>query len=184
MRIPVRQLLRSLPLLLAVCVTVVSACDEQDPFIVPDRSPLDIWRDDVQFVDATNVPQAQIDRFVAANNMDTLVTETGLVYQLDDPGGAERPSVGDSVTVDYRGYLVDGRIFDQTTVQGPAEFPLTNLIDAWKEGIPLMGRGGRMWMVVRPSLGYGTGGNPRAGISGSSVIVFEIELVDFVDLTP
>lgn len=180
MQLSLGRYLRYLPVLLAVALTGLSACeDEDDRFVVPDRSPLDIWLDDVEFIDATNVPQVQIDRFVAANDIDTTVTETGLVYEMLAEGAGERPLPGASVTVNYRGYRVDGRIFQQSTVQGPATFSLDGLIAAWSEGIPLMRRGGRMWMIVRPSLGYGSNGNPNAGIGGSTVIVFEIDLVDF-----
>ena len=191
MRLPLRLALRGLPLLLAVGLTTWSACDDEDAFVAPSRTPLDIWREDVRFIDATNVPEVQIDRFVEANAMDTVMTASGLVYQLDAAGGAERPSPGDSVVVNYKGYLVTGATFDQTFVEfGPQGFDIGNapeqgrLIEAWEEGLQYMGRGGRMWMVARPDLAYGDSGRPRSGIPPSAVLLFEIELVDFVDRTP
>ena len=192
MRLSLRQYFRLPTLLLFAGAAALGACQEEDPFVQPTRTPLDIWEEDVQFIDATNVPQVQIDRFVEVNGItDTVVTETGLVYQLSDAGGSERPSPGDSVTVNYRGYLVTGFIFDETTVErGASTFRIGNtpeqgrLVEAWEEGMQYMGRGGRMWMIARPSLGYGNNGLPRARIPGSAVLVFEIELVDFVDMTP
>ena len=182
---------RLLTVALVACLGALSACDDEDNrFVIPDDSPLDIWRDDVEFVDATNVPQVQIDRFVEANDMDTVVTATGLIYQLDDAGGVGRPAPGDSVVVNYRGYFVTGQVFDETTVsRGSSGFNLGNpapnrLIEAWEEGLQYMGPGGRMWMVVRPSLGYGTAGRPRAGIPPSTVLIFEIDLVEVIDRTP
>lgn len=184
MQISVYRFPPAVPLALAACLTVVSACsNEDDRFVVPDDSPLDIWLEDVEFIDATNVPQVQIERFVAANGIDTTVTETGLVYEMLEEGTGDHPSADARVTVNYRGYKVNGQIFDQSTVQGPSELQLTAVISAWTEGLQLMRPGGRMWMLVRPSLGYGSAGVTARGvrISGSDVIVFEIDLIEFTE---
>lgn len=138
------------------------------------------WEENVVFIDATNTPTVQINRFVAANNMDTVMTASGLVYAIQNPGETEKPTATSTVQTWYKGYLTDGRVFDQTFT-APAEFSLDGaLIQGWKEGIPKIGKGGRMWLLVRPSLGYGN--SPPASspiITDNTVLVFEIELEDF-----
>ena len=176
----VSRFLRALPLALFACLTVWSACDDEPGFVVPDNSPLDIWidRQDIAFVDATNLPQVQIDRFVEANDIDTTVTASGLVYEMLTEGSGASPSPTDTVLVSYRGYLVDGRTFDETTGT-PRTFPLRNLIRAWQEAIPLIGRGGEIQILAPPSIAYGQNPPPGTGITANSVLVFDIELVDF-----
>ncbi len=163
--------------LFALLVTL-AACNKDDD--VPEVElgiPPPAWKTGITFIDPTNIPDSLVNRFVRANNMDTVQTASGLVYQIDEPGGAEKPSSTSTVTVHYRGYLLNGRIFDQTDERGPRTFNLDGLIPAWKEGIPKLGRGGRMWMVVRPGLAYGNRASDR--IPANSVIVFEIQLLDF-----
>ncbi len=166
-------------LALMAFLVVLAACSKDDDPATPSTPvvPPPEWKTGITYVDATNAPQIQIDRFVAANDMDTVQTPSGLVYQIDEPGGAEKPTLSSRVTAHYRGYLLNGRIFDQTDSRGPRAFPLSGVIPAWKEGLQKIGRGGRMWMVARPSLAYGSQASQQ--IPANSVLVFEIQLVDF-----
>jgi len=125
---------------------------------------------------ATGTPQEQIDRFVEVNDMDTVVTSSGLVYVIQQPGEGTKPTPSSTVSSRYRGYLVDGRVFDATDGGNARQFPLDRVIPAWTEGVPLIAPGGRIWMLVRPSLGYGSAGRSNTIITGSSVMVFEIQL--------
>lgn len=169
-------MLRALALF-ALCLTL-AACNKSDDD-TPTETPIPPpeWRTGINFVDLTNVPQVQIDRFVEANGIDTVQTASGLVYHIDEPGGAEKPTASSSVAAHYRGYLLNGRIFDQTTAAGPRAFNLNQVIAGWTEGLQKIGRGGKIWMVVRPSLGYGSGASQQ--IPANSVLVFEIQLIDF-----
>ncbi|MFK8057885.1 MAG: FKBP-type peptidyl-prolyl cis-trans isomerase [Saprospiraceae bacterium] len=139
--------------------------------------PAPEWEENVAFVAADGTPDAQIDLFVAANNMDTVVTESGLVYVILEPGSSERPSANSRIVAWYKGYTVDGTIFDQSG-STPFTSSLTNLIQGWQEGIPLLGKGGKMWMLLKPELAYGDR-PPSSDITTTSVLVFEIELADF-----
>ena len=129
---------------------------------------------------ATGVPiDEQIDTFIADNNLtDVQRTSSGLVYVILEPGGPERPTVADDITINYRAYLTDGRTFDETSGT-PRTFPLGNLIRAWQEAIPLIGRGGEILILAPPSIAYGQNPPRGTGITSNSVLVFDIELVDF-----
>jgi FKBP-type peptidyl-prolyl cis-trans isomerase len=125
--------------------------------------------------------QAEIDRdiilqFIEDNNLDAIEDESGLFYVIDVPGGADKPLLSDSVTIDYRGSLVNGTVFDQTTAN-PATFLLDDLILGWKIGIPKFGREGSGVLLVPSALGYG---DRQIGIiSANSVLIFDITLRAF-----
>ena len=121
----------------------------------------------------------QIEAYLKSNSLSgEQTTSTGLVYLVEEPGGDEKPVVNDQITIHYKGYLTDGKVFDQT--QGsPRSFGLYQLIAAWQEAIPMIGRGGKIKILAPPSTAYGNNPPPGTGITPTSVLVFDIELVDF-----
>lgn len=83
-----------------------------------------------------------------------------------------------TVKVDYYGWFVDGREFDSSHKRGiPAEFQLNKVVAGWTEGVSGMNVGGKRYLIVPPNLGYGTNGNPRAGIGPLDYLVFEVDLL-------
>ena len=121
----------------------------------------------------------QIEAYLKANSLKgEQTTSTGLVYIVEAPGGDEKPVVEDKITIHYKGYLTDGTVFDQTT-GSPRTFGLYQLIAAWQEAIPMIGRGGKIKILAPPSTAYGNRPPPGSGITPQSVLVFDIELVDF-----
>jgi FKBP-type peptidyl-prolyl cis-trans isomerase FklB len=100
-------------------------------------------------------------------------TASGLQYRVITPGTGKKPAATDSVTVHYRGTLIDGTEFDSSYARGqPATFPLNGVIAGWTEGVQLMQEGGKSELVIPASLAYGDKG-PLAG----QVLVFEVELI-------
>ncbi|MEM1356750.1 MAG: FKBP-type peptidyl-prolyl cis-trans isomerase [Bacteroidota bacterium] len=122
--------------------------------------------------------QKSLEDYIAENNLTVQEGPEGLLYVIEEPGGTERPTINADVTVNYVGQLTDGRIFDQTDGT-PRNFPLRNLIRAWQLGIPLVGEGGRVKLLVPPSLGYGSQG--QGTIPGNANLVFDIELISFTE---
>lgn len=123
-------------------------------------------------------PEVQIEQYLTDNNITgETTTSSGLVYIIDEPGNAEKPTLSSDITINYQGYLIDGTVFDETTGT-PRTFPLANLILSWQEGIPLIGKGGKIKLISPPSLAYGN--SPRGDvIKAGDVLVFDIELIDF-----
>ena len=104
-------------------------------------------------------------------------TASGLYYIIQKSGGTTHPTLNSVVTVNYKGYLVDGTVFDSSTAGNPIEFPLYRLIYGWQEGLPLIGAGGKMTLFVPSALGYGA--TPTGKIPANSVLIFDLELVSF-----
>ncbi len=115
-----------------------------------------------------------IEAYLADNNLIAQSTQTGLFYVIDDPGTSDRPTLQDQITIAYTGYLLNGQVFDSSL---SATFPLANLIEGWKQGIPLFGRGGKGKLILPSHLGYGNRALP--GIPPNSVLVFDIHLINF-----
>ena len=67
---------------------------------------------------------------------------------------------------------MDGSTFDSGN---GVEFPLSNLITGWQEGIPLLSPGGKITLYLPPSLAYGT--NASGSIPRNSNLIFTIDLI-------
>lgn len=117
---------------------------------------------------------AEIEQYLADNNLTAEKTETGLHYIITEEGDGNFPTVQDEVTVNYTGYLTTKTIFDQNL---NSKFPLANVIKGWQEGIPKISRGGSGILLIPASLGYGS--QATQTIPGNSVLIFEVDLLDF-----
>ena len=102
--------------------------------------------------------------------------DSGLQYEMLRDGSGPKPSVMDTVTVNYKGTLVDGTVFDSSYDRGqPATFPLMAVVPGWKQGIPLMSVGSKYKLYIPPDLGYGS--QDKGVIPPNSVLIFEVELL-------
>ena len=120
----------------------------------------------------------EIRDFIARKNW-TIAERTpdGLFVVIDVPGSLEKPTASSTVTVDYRGYLLNESVFDSSFGKTPLTIGLNQVIRGWTIGIPKFGRGGKGKILMPPSLGYGDRG--QNGIPANSVLIFDVELIDF-----
>lgn len=102
-------------------------------------------------------------------------TSDGLVYKILEKGKGKSPTIKNKVVVNYRGYLPDGKTFDQNTKGEPVEFDLNGLIEGWKKGLSLISEGGKIRLLVPAHLAYGEQGVPPR-IPPSTPLLFDIEL--------
>lgn len=119
------------------------------------------------------------EEFLAENaeRPEVLVTESGLQYEVLEEGDGPTPTAEDTVTVHYRGTLIDGTEFDSSYERGePATFPLGRMIPGWIEGLQLMPVGSKYKFWVPAELGYGEGAPPEIG--PNQMLIFEVELLD------
>jgi FKBP-type peptidyl-prolyl cis-trans isomerase FkpA len=126
--------------------------------------------------------QAEVDRqlileHLASNNITAEEHPSGIFYVITTEGTGTNPGPGAQVTVKYRGYLLNGNTFDQTTGSQTATFSLSDLIPGWQISIPLLKKGGKGTFWIPSELGYG--GISLPDIPANSVLVFDIELVNF-----
>jgi FKBP-type peptidyl-prolyl cis-trans isomerase FklB len=100
-------------------------------------------------------------------------TASGLQYRVVTQGNGKKPTAADTVTVHYKGTLVDGTEFDSSYKRGqPATFPVSGVIPGWTEALQLMPIGSKYELAIPPALAYGSQG-PLA----NQVLLFEVELL-------
>jgi len=105
-------------------------------------------------------------------------TASGLQYKAIKEGTGAQPKATDTVTVNYRGTLINGTEFDSSYKRGePASFPLNGVIKGWTEGLQLMKVGSKYQFFVPPNLAYGER-TVGPDITPNSTLIFEVELLD------
>ncbi len=102
---------------------------------------------------------------------------SGLQYKVLVEGTGKTPGQDDTVTVNYRGALIDGKEFDSSYKRGePATFPLAGVIPGWTEALQLMKEGSKWQLFIPSALAYGEGG-AGPDITPNSSLIFEVELI-------
>jgi len=102
---------------------------------------------------------------------------SGLQYKVLTPGKGKKPSAADTVSVHYRGTLIDGTEFDSSFKRNePATFPVSGVIPGWTEALQLMEEGAKWQLVIPAALAYGERGAGQQ-IGPNSTLVFEVELI-------
>ena len=107
--------------------------------------------------------------------------KSGLVFISTLAGTGKQPAATDTVSVHYKGTLIDGTEFDSSYKRGqPTEFPLSGVIKCWTEGVAKMKVGGKAKLVCPSDIAYGDRG-AGANIPGGATLVFEVELLAIKD---
>jgi len=144
--------------LLAFVITLFLSCDSNDQ----------------EKVNYKVQNEQDIAAYINENNLNAQKSESGLYYVINEEGSGERPTSNSNVTVAYKGYYLNGSVFDQSDANG-ISFGLQQVIKGWTEGITYFKEGGSGLLLVPSHLGYGS--NDNRGIPGGSVLIFEIKLI-------
>lgn len=103
-------------------------------------------------------------------------TASGLQYEVLKEGTGPNPKATDTVTVNYKGTLMDGTTFDSSYDRGqPATFVLNQVIPGWTEGVQLMKPGAKYKFYIPSNLAYGEQAPPQIG--PNAPLIFEVELL-------
>lgn len=120
------------------------------------------------------------ERFLAENKKkEGVVTlPSGLQYKIIKEGAGKSPKETDTVTVNYKGALIDGTEFDSSYRRGqPASFPVKGVIKGWTEALQLMKEGAKWELYIPSNLAYGERGAGRS-IGPNETLVFDVELIE------
>lgn len=140
----------------------------------------------------------KIKNFIEDKKLKTQTTATGLQYVISNPGTGAKPVLGDTILLNYTGKLLtkksdgsekifdtsiekvakDAKIHNPMAQYAPRPFTIGNAIPGFDEGYQLIGKGGKITLIIPSALAYGEGGQPQAGIAPFSPLCFEVEIVD------
>lgn len=104
-------------------------------------------------------------------------TASGLQYKVIKEGTGKKPTATDTVTVNYRGALIDGTEFDSSYKRNePTTFPVNGVIPGWTEALQMMKTGSKYQLFIPSNLAYGDrGAGPQIG--PNATLIFEVELI-------
>ena len=119
-----------------------------------------------------------IDEYVSKAMPNAIKTAEGISYVVTQTGTGASPVNGNTVTVQYVGKFMDGKVFDQSSPESPFSFKVGDggVIPGWDKALLTMKKGGKSTFVIPSSLAYGEqGGGP---IAPNTPLVFDITLQD------
>ncbi len=133
-----------------------------------------------QFVKAASeleTEKAESQKFIdkEAKIAKTDQTLSGVLYRPIKAGKGANPTSTDTVTVDYKGTLRSGKVFDASPKGKPVSFPLNGVIPCWTEAIKRMQVGGSAIIVCPSHTAYGDSGT-GSDIKGGAALKFEVTL--------
>lgn len=118
-------------------------------------------------------------RFLAANAKKPGITTlpSGLQYKVIKKGSGMSPTLTNSVKVNYKGMLLNGKVFDSSYKRGkPITFKVGGVIKGWQQALTHM-KPGATWMLYIPSnLAYGERGS-FGGIGPNETLIFKVNLM-------
>ena len=152
--------MRKLPFLLCVFVLFFAACVKKETGCTP-VSP--------------QSEEGQIMKYASDSSIAAIKHSSGIYYQIMDPGMGAKPTISSTVSATYTGRLLNGTKFDESLT--PIDFPLSDVIEGWGIGIPLIAKGGRIKLIIPSSYAYGCIG--RSGkIPANAVLFFDVTLTN------
>ena len=146
--------------ILSICIAVSFSACKKNQVVSP--------------VSQFTIDTTAIRAFITTNNIPAIKDENGIFYQIINPGTGTFPySASTKVTVDYKGKLLNGTVFEDS-YGIPSTFTLGTLILGWQIGIPYIQKGGKIRLII-PSF-YGYGNSQNGPIPANSVLDFTISL--------
>jgi FKBP-type peptidyl-prolyl cis-trans isomerase FkpA len=121
--------------------------------------------------------EPQILAYANANGITAVKHNSGIYYEVIEPGYGTTPAMNSNVYITYTAKLLNGYQFDQSANADSTGWPLGSLIEGFQVGLPLIKKGGRIKLFIPSSLAYSCNGK-GATIPPNSVLYFDITLVD------
>src|ERR1700761_673981 len=118
------------------------------------------------------VDDEKIQAYIKANNIPAVKDASGIYYQIITPGGTTHPGPLSTVQLTYTNTYLNGVTFDHADV---VSFKMINLIKGLQIGVPKIGVGGRIIIIIPSALVYGP--VETNGIPANSILVYTTDLI-------
>lgn len=113
------------------------------------------------------------------NNIDAILHPNNIYYTIEQEGTGAFPSPSSTVIIRYEGRLLDGFVFDKTEGEKTIKAPIGGFIFGFQVALTTLQKGGKGTFYLPSALGYGS--VSTGDIPANSILVFDIEMVDFVN---
>jgi FKBP-type peptidyl-prolyl cis-trans isomerase FkpA len=158
--------MKNLLILIALSCLALFACNKEKVLTYQEQLDLDIDKID-EYLNSKGIAS------------EYQKTSTSLYYKITDQGNADgiKPGPFSTVTVRYKGYFLNGEVFDETTGTQVAQFTVDGVVRGFGEGLQLLNKKGKATIILPSGLAYGQYGS--GDIDPNTPIIFDLELVDF-----
>ncbi len=117
--------------------------------------------------------------YLTTNKLTAEKTPEGVYFIIETQGTGNFPTLSNNVSVRYKGYFLDGTVFDENQTPTKSVFTTSlagNIITGWKIGLQKFKKGSKGKLLIPSAYAYGNAG--YNGIPGKTPLVFDIEMVD------
>jgi len=102
--------------------------------------------------------------------------KSGLQYKVIKAGSGAKSRDEDIVQCQYRGTLIDGTVFEESSAGKAANIKVAPLMPGLKEAIKLMPVGSKWEVYIPAELGFGSAGKPPK-VGPDAVLLYNLELL-------
>jgi len=115
--------------------------------------------------------------FLADKNIDAIRTRSGVYIYHSVKGDGGEIKWGDPISVDYKGYFLDGTEFDSSYGRGePISFRVGSMVAGWNEALPFINKGSKATFYIPSHMGYGKRGFPGF-VGPDKILLFDIHVL-------
>jgi FKBP-type peptidyl-prolyl cis-trans isomerase len=124
-----------------------------------------------------------LQQYFTKNNLKPMKTASGIYYIISKEGTGEKVQSGQTVSVNYTGKLIDGKVFDSNEDSSfhhaeafNVEVGKGRVIKGWDEGLQLLKKGSKATLYIPSGLAYGP--TERNPIPANAILIFEVTILD------
>ena len=110
------------------------------------------------------------------NGLGAIKFNNSIYYKIKDTGYGINPSRSSKIIVTYVAKFLNNKVYDE--VKSPKTFSLTDVIEGWQIGLPLIKKGGKIILIIPSVYAYGCNGNNNLNVPPDTVLLYEVSLID------
>lgn len=134
-------------------------------------------QDSVSYEEQLSIDSQKIDAYLAEKGLTAQKTASGLYHIITVEGTGPNPVYTSTVKIKYKGYFLNGEVFDETPAGQFSEFGVSGVVAGFGEAVTLLKKGGRGTFLLPSGLAYGTRGS--GSIDPNTPLIFDIDLLEF-----
>ncbi len=121
------------------------------------------------------------DLITILNYLDTrglvAVDTAGVFVVIGTPGTTDRPKENSTIKLTYKGYYIDGEVFDQSSPDQKTLLKLSSSIEGLRYGLAKFGKNSTGSILIPSDLGFGN--NAPFGVRRNAILIYDVQVSDF-----